>query len=159
MMDTKLLFKKNGNIILLLIAAVFGILLMLLAPSNAQTEKNICDEQYVKEAEEKISEMISKICKGEVSVIVSADTAEEYVYAKNTSNLQEESPTANKASQSGEYAVINGQAVLTTVVKPKIRGVAVVCKNGDDPILQNKIINLLSRAYGISSTKICVAGY
>jgi len=41
---------------------------------------------------------------------------------------------------------------------PSVAGIAVVCRGGDIPQNQKKIIDLLSAAFGISSTQISVAG-
>lgn len=133
---------------------------MLASPSSGgSTSKVLSNEEYVQSLQKDITQMVSRLTSGKVCVIVSVENNEEYIYAQNVTNTKEQGQNGIKESQNSEYAVINGQALLQTVTQPKVRGIAVACINGDDPILQNKIINLLSCAYGISSAKICVAGY
>ncbi|MBQ0124708.1 MAG: hypothetical protein KBS59_00095, partial [Clostridiales bacterium] len=48
--------------------------------------------------------------------------------------------------------------VLYREVYPKISGVSVVCRGGNDPAVQKKIIDIISTALGISSGRICIVG-
>lgn len=162
MTDIRSFFLKNKTASVLLAIALAGGLLLIFGQDGGNTKlnaENIANEEYISGLENKIEQMIAQICKGDVTVIVTAESSEEYVYAENVEESSEKSGAdAVRTSKSTEYAVINGQTVVKTVLKPKIRGIAVVCRGGDEPALQYKIINLLSCAYGISEAKICVAG-
>ncbi len=162
MTDIKSFITKNKTASLLLLVAVFGGLLLVFGGNSSNggmLSENTANEEYISFVENKIEQMIKQVCRGEVTVIVTAESSEEYVYAENTEEMTENSDGQTvRTSKSNQYAVINGQAVVKTVLKPKIRGIAVVCQGGDEPVLQYKIIKLLSCAYGISESKICVAG-
>ena len=43
------------------------------------------------------------------------------------------------------------------IISPKIRGVAVLCKGGDNPIVKEQIITAISALFDISTNKISVA--
>lgn len=162
MTDIKTFIFKNKTASALLAVAVLGGLLLIFGggyEKDRGTAENTANEEYISDVENKIEQMIKQVCRGEVTVIVTAESSEEYVYAENTEEMTEKNNgEAVRTSRSNQYAVINGQTVIKTVLKPKIRGIAVVCLGGDDPVLQYKIIKLLSCAYGVSEAKICVAG-
>ena len=162
MTDIKAFISKNKAAAALLAIAVLGGLLLIFGggyEKDRSTAENTANEEYISNVENKIEQMIKQVCRGEVTVIVTAESSEEYVYAENTEEMTEKNgEEAVRISKSNQYATVNGQTVIKTVLKPKIRGIAVVCHGGDDPVMQYKIIKLLSCAYGISEGKICVAG-
>ena len=162
MNDIKAFILKNRTASVLLAIALLGAVLLIFgsdAEGGQISGENTANEEYISDVENKIEQMIKQVCRGEVTVIVTAESSEEYVYAENTEEMTEKNNgEAVRTSRSNQYAVINGQTVIKTVLKPKIRGIAVVCLGGDDPVLQYKIIKLLSCAYGVSEAKICVAG-
>ena len=43
------------------------------------------------------------------------------------------------------------------IIYPKIRGVAVVCSGGDDPIVNSRIKSLVSALFDIGSNRISIA--
>ena len=87
------------------------------------------------------------------SVLVTRDSGSEYVYAANT----EES----EGSGTREYLIVSGEnggePVRVTEICPKVRGVAVVCTNGDRADVKEKITTLLSAALGIPTNRIRVS--
>ena len=50
------------------------------------------------------------------------------------------------------------KALSVTEISPEIRGVVVVCGKGSDAELQQNIINAVTTALQISSTRVCVVG-
>lgn len=48
--------------------------------------------------------------------------------------------------------------MLKTDDAGKITGIAVICENGESPVLQEKIIRLLKALYGLGSHQIAVSG-
>ncbi len=162
MTDIKAFIFKNKTASALLAVAVLGGLLLIFGggyEKDRGTAENTANEEYISNVENKIEQMVKQVCRGEVTVIVTAESSEEYVYAENTEEMTEKNKDETvRISKSNQYATVNGQTVIKTVLKPKIRGIAVVCHSGDDPVMQYKIIKLLSCAYGISEGKICVAG-
>ena len=162
MTDFKTFISKNKTASLLLVIAVLGGFLLIFGGNSSNggaLSENTANEEYISAVENKIEQMIKRVCRGEVTVIVTAESSEEYVYAENTEEMTEKNgEEIIRTSKSNQYATVNGQTVVKTVLKPKIRGIAVVCLGGDDPVMQYKIVKLLSCAYGISEAKICVAG-
>ena len=141
------LLKNKKAIILIAAALVSGVLLMIYG-GRAKTDDN-SDEisEYERQATNKIEQTVQAMCGGKVYVVVSAEYGRETQYAKNV-------------TESGEQTVISsGTPVAVRVAAPVIRGITVVCRNGDDPAVKRKITEALSCAYGVSSAKIYVASY
>lgn len=104
---------------------------------------------------EELEEKIESLCKSVDGVryakaLVTLDTSEEYVLAKDS----EKNGDAVKIETVGAE---NGGIELY-VISPRVRGVAVVCTGGDRAGMKKTVIELLSAALGIDSTKIGVAG-
>ena len=59
---------------------------------------------------------------------------------------------------SKEYVMTDetGMPVVLSLVYPEIRGVAVVCRGGGDPVRAQKIIELISSLLDISTSSVCV---
>jgi len=55
-----------------------------------------------------------------------------------------------------EYVYQGGNRVR--IVTPTIRGVAVICTGGDNPLIQQKIINMLSALFNLPTNRIFVSG-
>ena len=152
--------QKSLPIIIALLLA--GVLLLLL-PSGVSNKSNKTDDgerlsKYGQELERKIGELCSQIRgAGSVSVNVYFESGFETVYAYN-----EESKTGSGGVNSEKkYVTVgsgNDESMVCIVEKmPSICGVAVVCSGGSDPIVAERIINLISSAYGVPKNKIYVA--
>lgn len=144
--------KKNSKLWIIMIGAIAGVILLLMGSSGKEeTVKVETDEMalmnYTKETEKKIHEICSRV-KGvsEVSVAVSFESGFEYVYAKN--------------EDKGDIIVIGSgsskSAVKVTEIPPEIKGIGVVCRGGGDPIIQGRLLNLLSATFGVSTNKIYI---
>jgi len=48
------------------------------------------------------------------------------------------------------------QGLLVTEIQPTVKGVVVVCQGGDQPLVQERIINTITTALNISSKRVCV---
>lgn len=55
-----------------------------------------------------------------------------------------------------EYIYLDDDKTLTKILEPKIRGVAVTCTGGDDPVVKEKVSKLLSTVLSISAGSISV---
>lgn len=90
----------------------------------------------------------------EAAVLLTLDGSSELVYAQNTSVSGE--------GRTEDYLVVQEdggeKTVLVSEIYPRIRGVAIVCTNGDDVHIQKKVTELLSASLGISSGRITVTG-
>lgn len=153
MMKLKDLIGKNKIIFALVLLCALGAVLMLTADGK-KSDTDTTNEEYTARVENKIEQMVSAICGGDAKVIVTLECGEETQYARD---LNSESDASGGKSVSEEYVVMSGkEALVQRVIEPKIRGIAVACKGGDDAALQLRIISALSCAYGISSCRICV---
>ena len=144
--------KKNKRFWLIVVGAVMGIVLLLLGGADNSTKaeeinNDLALSEYTREVEEKVVEICSRV-KGvsNVSVAVSFESGFEYVYARE---------------DNGDVVVIGSGSTKSAVkVKekmPVIGGIGVVCKGGGDPTVQKKLLDLLSAAFGVSSSKIYIA--
>ena len=144
--------KKKGKLWIIILGAVAGVFLLLIGNGTSeqkQVEANEAKalEEYSQSVEKKIHEICSKV-KGvsDVSVAVSFESGFEYVYARE---------------DGGDVVVVgSGSSKSPIRVKekmPVIGGIGIVCKGGGDPTVQKKLLDLISAAFGVSSSKIYIA--
>ena len=144
--------KKNAKVWIILLGALAGVVLLLIGSGDQDESVKIdADEvalaEYAEKTEKKIRELCSNV-KGvsDVSVAVSFESGFEYVYAKN--------------DEKGDLVTIGSgstkAAVKVTEKPPTIGGIGIVCRGGGDPIIQNRLISLLSATFGVSSSKIYI---
>lgn len=80
--------------------------------------------------------------------MITCDGGAEHVYISN--------------GDGGEYVTVRGEngyaPVLYRERYPSVVGVSVVCRGGDDPSVQKKLICAISTALGVSSNRICIVG-
>lgn len=145
------LFKlKGGKLWIILLGGALGIALLLFGGSENKKDAQTLEEgsqliEYTAQVEKKILELCSSV-EGvkNVSVAVSFESGFEYVYATDGDK------TLTVGSGSSE------SAVRVTEKPPSISGIGIVCTGGGKPQIQQKLINLISAAYGISSNKIYI---
>ena len=134
-------------------AVIAALALILVIPLNGEKEA-VEKTTYVMLSDE-LEEKIESLCKSVdgiryAKVLVTLDTSEEYVFAKDT-------------EKNGEYYKITTSAtdrggIELYVISPRVRGAAVVCTGGDNPKVKMTVTELVSSALGIDTTKIAVAG-
>ncbi len=130
--------------------AVAGVLLLLLGSGRVSGEGNDSpttqylqeSERYRLELEEKITQICQRVSGDEnPTVMITLESGEEYVYAKRSD---------------GSYIISSGKGVLLCRMTPKVCGVAIVCKNGDEPTVKNSITSLVCSLLGIGTNRVCV---
>ncbi len=130
--------------------AVVGVMLLLLgsgAPSGQSREArdgySDTSERFKSEIVLQIKEICTRVS-GDSSptVTLTLEQGEEYVYARRSD---------------GSYVTSSGDAVLLCARAPLVRGVAVVCRNGDDPDVKSEITSLVCALLGIGSNKVFVS--
>lgn len=150
-----------------LIGGIVGILLIVfggIIPSG-ESKKNTREEGYYEVSfyTETLEKKIESLCMSisgitEAEVLLTLDCSTEYVYAQN----KQKSGSEGSESYTTDYLILNqgekDNAVLLMEVYPKIRGIAVVCTGGNDAVVQQTVIDLLSAALGVSTNRIKVAG-
>ena len=150
MKPDKTKIKKNLPVIIL---AGVGVLLIVLGgaiPKRGGTEDETYTDvgYYTAYLEERVAELCETVDGiAEARVLLTLDSSTESVYEKDGS---------------ADFLILkNGdgeRAVKLCEIYPKIRGVAVVCTNGDIPRVRETVVRLLSASLGIPSSKIEVAG-
>ena len=156
--------KSDKKTVFIIIIAVVGMLLVLLSgmgQESTQEDKDATGQYIVSEKElasevEKFIENIKGA--GKSKVILSFETYEETVYAYDKDEKTDFDGTYDFAS---EYVIIDSgnteSGLKLKIISPKIRGVAVRCKGGDNPVIKEQIVSALSALFDISSNKISVA--
>jgi stage III sporulation protein AG len=105
-----------------------------------------------------------------VQVLVTIEKGVENVYATEqktskqvTSNQGSETTAKSQENDNTEttYIVIKDadggqQAIAVTQIQPVVKGVVVVCDGGSDATVEQQIVNAVTTALDISSTKVCV---
>jgi len=168
-MTIKGIFEIIGKRKTILISAggvMLGIILLLIgsssnsgSPQDKHVQTVISSVSYTEALEKRIEELCTSIAGiQEATVLLTLENSTENVYAGNT-NIQK---NETSGGQTFDYILMNKdggeEPVLITEIYPKIRGVAVVCTNGDDISVQLTITKLLSASLGIASNRIQVAG-
>lgn len=163
--------RENAKPILL-IAALFVAVLLLLLSKGEKSEKNNADYtddykklcNYTDRAQGELEEIIGKITgAGNTKVMLTFESSFESVYANNAKLLEDTSKNETLGSKSSEKEIvlvgdrINGEApILLKEICPKVKGVLVVCQGGDNIEVCKQIKNAMSALFGISESKICV---
>ncbi|MBR6650107.1 MAG: hypothetical protein IKL36_01715 [Clostridia bacterium] len=142
-------FKKASPFLLILL----GICLVLISGAFSPTAKkeNVIFDDYTDFLENKIEELLLQMNGiNEVTVFITLENSGETVYAENfTSNSSEYVVFSSDNYQNGLILAENA---------PLVRGVAVICTNGNDIKIQSKVVSLLSSALGIPTNRISVCG-
>ena len=128
-------------------------------------------EQYTKKLEQNLETIVSSIKgAGSCKVLVTLESTTETVYATEEKKNKEASEdktngetTRRKESDDCEkkYITIKDsegteKALAVTEIQPKIKGVIIVCSGGDDPLVQQRVINAVTTALNITSKRVCV---
>lgn len=154
----------NTKLIMLVACGALGLLLLLYGGGyftgeeenvKSYTGDSAALIEYTKAVEESIRDLCSGVSGvSNVSVAVTLENGFEYVYAADSEVRNGESEytyiTVGSGSREG--------TVYITEKPPKIGGVGVVCRGGDDPAVQRKLISLISAAYNVPSNKIYIIG-
>ena len=144
---------KKTKPAIILVAALAGVALLLFGGmsggSRHETVSTVSEDldRYAESVEAKIYELCSRVeGVSNVSVAVSLECGYEYVYARE--------------DDAGKYLVVGSgsseNAVRVTEKTPIIGGIGIVCRGGGNPAIQNKLINLISAAFGVGSNKIYI---
>lgn len=156
--------KTNKKTFICFIAGLLGILLIFASEAFSKTSKKseISNKEYVSysnEMEEKLADIISKVeGAGKTKVFLTIEESEEYVYAQDISSDRKDNTQVNDDKK---YVIVDGNGgkdgLLIKTVNPKIRGVAIVCEGGDDPVVQQRIYSCVSASLGISTARISIS--
>lgn len=176
------IFENDKYKKMLIICGLLGIALIFLssffenkdtsAGSTVQTvyTANQSIEQYKEDTEINLGNMIASIDgAGKTKIMVTVDSGIEYVYASDekesvnskSDKSQDKDNTENTQDSEKSYITIRlsdgtQQAVTVKEIQPRIRGVLVICEGGGDALVQQRVIEAVTKALDISSAKVCV---
>lgn len=137
---------------------------------NQKVESTSIDD-YVRQLETNLTNMVSCIKgAGDCKVMVTIENGTQTIYAtegkKNIEDTEDSSNGELKRRQKSDdsetkYITVKGpngeeKALAITEVQPTVKGVVVVCSGGDDPEVQQKVINAVTTALNITSKRVCV---
>lgn len=159
------LFKGKKAVLLLLVGIIAGILLIFAESNDKNNEISPAIDlsgqiemtnEYVKNLEIRVTQILSSMDGiSNVSVIITADSCAETVYAQN--GRYDGGSLSEK-----EYVIVDrgeiDEPIVVKLIYPKIRGVAVVCYGGSNPINQEKISKLLASLFDITQKQVYVSG-
>lgn len=160
--------KKNKKTALIIVFCFVLMVLILLSeiPFSSKAEETIKTEgekEYSLFNSEEIEKFLENISgAGEVKIMITYDTSTEYIYACDTSeNKDIEDNTKTEINYKSEHIIIKEDnkegGLQVKEIYPKIRGVAVICEGGGNPIIKEQIIDILSALFDINSNRISVA--
>lgn len=149
----------------------------LFSPGKSSTVQPAAQSSGVDtaEIEEQLERRLATILQqidgvGALEVMVTLESTEEYIFAQEGSQSSDSTEQydegalsqSSRQSQSDiQYILVEGesgskQALVKTVIEPKIRGVLVVCDGGGSPYIQQCVLEAVSKLFDISSAKIHV---
>ncbi len=174
------LFGKDAKVKIIVLLGLVGILMILLSecgskqskePQPTQQSTQVVMADYTSDLEEEITQIVSSIQGvGENQVMVTLASSEEYVYASETKDSLDRTEdvgtdnskkTQIKDVRESSLILVedeNGQkqALIQKQLEPTVKGVVVVCEGGDDIGVQQRVIDAVTVALDISSSKVCV---
>lgn len=138
--EFKELFKSEKSVKIILISGAAIIILIALSGLSGRTNTSETSElfnynrqyEYEVALEERLAKILSEIEGiGNINIMITLDSSEENQFQKNGSTP-------------------------SRITTPEIRGVIVVCDGGDNILIREKVINAVSGAFGISTTRVSV---
>ncbi|MCI9272821.1 MAG: stage III sporulation protein AG [Clostridiales bacterium] len=170
---------KFKNIII--VAGLIGIALIFLSsfvkiPSSQEKQEQqprvvMTADEYAGQLEASLTDLISSIQgAGTAKVMVTLENGVETKYAteqKTNSEFSEEKTNGEttRSQQIGDSEIkyitvrdANGaeRALAVTEIQPTVKGVVVVCSGGENPVVQQRIIDAVTTALNVSSKRVCV---
>lgn len=157
--------KSDKKAIVIIVIGLLGMLFVAFSDSGKSNSDNnssqdLSSNLYTEtELAIRIEELISSMNgTGKTKVMITFECYEEtvYIYDKD-----EKFHADGETNISNEHIIIDEgdteAGLKSKTVAPKIRGVAVVCQGGDNPVIKNMIITSLSALLDISTNRISVA--
>ena len=153
---------KGGWRRLVLIGGIAAIALLFLSSLTPQSEPQAV-QQYTaeetakleRELERRLTELLAEIDGvSSPQVMVTLDRTSERVFAEEskTRSGSGENSTESTLALSGS----GKEALETSVILPKVRGVAVVCGGAEDIVIREKVVNTAARVLDIKVSQVYV---
>lgn len=161
----------------LFIAGICGIVLIFISsliPSGEDkaaskaSDNSMTVEEYQQSTEESVKKIVERITGDKnATVVVTLDSGIRYSYAdaKQTDSSNSSAKESEQSSESVSRSYITvktadggEQPLLITEYMPEVRGVAVICRGGDNSSTAEKIENAVTAALNITSKRVYIAG-
>lgn len=136
-LDLKNMFKDGKFKNIVIIMGIVGIGLIFISTLSAfnpseQNDTSYSVTEYKDDMQSSVENLLSQVDGvGNVTVLLTIENSVECVYLENNSTKTKE-------------------------IEPIIRGVVVACDGGDDPIVIERVLNVVTKALNISSAKVCI---
>ncbi len=153
---------KGGWRRLVLIAGIAAIVLLFLSTLTPQSEPQTVQQYTVeenakleRELERRLTELLAEIDGvSSPQVMVTLDRTSERVFAEEskTRSGSGENSTESTLALSGS----GKEALETSVILPKVRGVAVVCGGAENIVIREKVVNTAARVLDIKVSQVYV---
>lgn len=173
------LLSAKGSSILLL-AGMAGVLLIFLsqfwpasssktASSNVPAAKS-ATTSYAAQLESSLSGIVGSIQGvGRVRVMVTLESGVQYEYEQNQKTTSNRTATSGDNAQTQENTdneqdtvlADNGsgaqQPLIKTEVQPAVKGVVIVCDGGNNPTVQDEVLQTVMTALNLPATSISIS--
>ena len=158
--------KKDKKITGLLIISLAAIFVLTLSEAKNKVEFTVNENSFSEynlinnDDLEAFLENISGA--GRVEIMVTYDSSKEYIYAKDTDeNAMDKNDSGREINFKSEHIIIkedgNEKGLMIKEIYPEIRGIAVICDGGNNPVIREQMVNILSALFGINTNRISVA--
>ncbi len=154
--------KKDKKLIVIISLGLAGMLLLLISGgSGNKAEKINSDEHSVSEIESRIERELTELIKsvdgaGRVKVMVTLDSLEERIVAKNNETGRE----ADSYEEKNEYVLTESSGdtdgLTLKIITPVIRGVGISCEGATSETKKRELVKLVCSALGIAENRIWV---
>jgi len=173
-------FKSDKNIKVIVVIGLIAVIIILFSELLGGNDNKITDNkksaysedsnEYVEYMEDKIHKIVSSIENvGNVEIMVTLKSSKENVYVQEertnndsieTSSDSSGSKLQNKDTYEEKVVIVDKDgkrdALIKTTLEPTIKGVVVVCNNGDNSIIQQNISKAVTTALDISSARVSI---
>ena len=122
--------------------------------------------EYEQQLERRLGEIVGAIAgAGETRVMLTLECGSEPIYAvqggSDSRHSVTEGGTEESLSAEKEYVILGSgageQGLVLKMVEPQVRGVAVVCRGGDDLMVRQAIVEAVTAVLNVGSNKVSVA--
>lgn len=172
------LFGSKGSSILLFagMAGIFLIFLSQFWPSSSSSKQTSSTTSktnataYAAQLEGSLRSIIGNIQGvGRVKVLVTLESGVQYVYEQNQKSTNNQTQTSGDNAQTQQNTnteqdtvlADNGsgaqQPLIKTEMQPSVKGVVIVCDGGNDPTVQEEVLQTVMTALDLSATSISIS--
>ncbi len=163
----KELASPDKRIKLFIIIGAAAVVLLFLSgyfPDNDKgTEDVICTEnlnEYEEYLETELTDILVKIEGiGNVSVFITLDSSSENKYIADEDSSYKKDGESTDSDINKKYVITDDtkSALLEKEIRPKIRGVIVICEGADNIAVKQAVINSVTAGLGVSTAKVSVS--